>query len=302
MANLLARLDHDWTVYIQPRIGHDVPDFVAIHDRYGVVAVEVKDWRPNGYRQSSNGVVEYRTGTGAWERSEEQPRYQAYRYRTAIYDQFFAMPDDGAQPTHVVRAVVVFPQMATSEARKLLTHVGVDKREQSIPVWGGDGLRQSLSKVIHGHACEQPRPESIRRLKRQMAESSITIELREPARLSPDARNIESNPENARIRRVRCPAGCGKSFGLAARAARLAADGNRVLVLSFNYTLANYLRTLVTARCREYAANPSLVTCTHIHSFCGRLVDDARQAGFPTETPSDGPSYDRIIRQAIAAC
>ncbi len=307
VAHALAGLDDEWTVYIQPRIGQDVPDFVAVHDRYGVCAIEVKDWRPGIYRQRDDGVIEYRScSDGGWERSNEQPRYQAYRYRTTIFDQFFAMPDDAQQPTPAVRAAVVFPQMSNEKAHQLLDYASVTNQEYGIAVWGGDGLRQSLDQIVRGdwrgREWDPPPPESIIRLQRQLAESSITLELREPARLSPDALNIERNPHGARIRRVRGPAGCGKSFGLAARAARLASNGKRVLVLSFNTTLANYLRTLVNARCVEYAANPSLVTCSSFHQFCSRLVDDAERTGITTSTTSSGPSYDLSIRRAREAC
>jgi len=314
VAHALARLDDEWTVYIQPRIGQDVPDFVAVHDRHGVCAIEVKDWRPSMYRQRDDGVIEFRScSTGGWERSNEQPRAQAYRYRTTIFDQFFAMPDDAQQPTQAVRSAVVFPQMSNDKARQLFGSTSVTKYERGIAVWGGDGLNQSLDQILCGQACSQedgrgcepPRPESITRLKRQLAESSITLELREPARLSPDALNIERNPHGARIRRVRGPAGCGKSFGLAARAARLASQGKHVLVLSFNTTLSNYLRTLVNARCLEYAANPSLVTCSNFHQFCSRLVDDAERAGFTPSTGTEGdpgPWYDQSIRRAREAC
>jgi len=43
VARALSMLNDEWTVYIQPRLGQDIPDFVAVHDRYGVCAVEVND-------------------------------------------------------------------------------------------------------------------------------------------------------------------------------------------------------------------------------------------------------------------
>ena len=302
VAGALAELDDDWTISIQPRLGHDVPDFVAVHDRYGVCAIEVKDWRPGIYRQRDDGAIEFRSGVDGWERSQEHPRYQAHRYRTTIFDQFFAMPDDTSEPTEIVRSVVVLPQFPTHRARRLLERPGVTSHEKSITVWGGDGLRQSLEHIVRGRGCAVPRPESMDRLRRQMAESSIELELRNPVQLSPDALNIERNPSGTRIRRVRGPAGCGKSFGLAARAARLASQGRSVLVLSFNTTLSNHLRTLVNARCREFAGNPSLVTCSNFHQFCTRLADDAERAGIEASAPSDGPWYDLAVRRAAAAC
>lgn len=127
-------------------------------------------------------------------------------------------------------------------------------------------------------------------------------ELRRPIRLSEGARNVANNPNNAKRRRVRGPAGCGKSFGLAARAARLASERRSVLVLTFNTTLSNYLRALVSARCKELQANPSLVTVTPFHPFCSRLVDDAERAGFAITAPDDMEWYDAIVVRACQAC
>ena len=45
----LSRLSAEWTIYVQPRLGQDVPDFVAVHDTLGVCAIEVKDWAYNKY-------------------------------------------------------------------------------------------------------------------------------------------------------------------------------------------------------------------------------------------------------------
>ena len=301
VARALSMLNDEWTVYIQPRLGQDIPDFVAVHDRYGVCAVEVKDWARSGYRQTASGAIEYQCGGTGWHQSKEMPRYQAYRYRSTIFDQFFALPDDNSKPTPAVRSVVVLPNYSNDHARALLALPSVTDDEFAVEVWGGDGLKQSIERIVKGIGCPRPRPESVKRIRRHLVRSEILAELQSPSKLSRDARNIASNPRNAQIRRVRGPAGCGKSFGLAARAAYLASQGQRVLVLSFNVTLANYLRTLVTARCNDYAANPTLVTCTSFHALCHRAVDDAEGAGFEMTAPDEAPSHDGVVIKAAQA-
>ena len=299
VADRLRSLDDEWTVYVQPRIAQDVPDFVAVHDRYGVCAIEVKDWSRGRYRQTDGGVIEYTNRAGGWFTTKEKPRYQAYRYRATIFDQFFALPEDGDAPTAAVRAIVVLPNFSTDDARKLLGKVQVTRREQAIPVYGGDGMAQAIAEDLCA-SCQIPSPVSLSRLRRLLIEPA-SADRRQPVRLSVDARNIASNPSQARRRRIRGPAGCGKSFGLAARAARLAAEHQSVLVLSFNSTLANYLRSLVNDRCRELGANPTLVTCVNLHSFCQRLVDDAKQAGVVTQPPPGKPWFEAIVEQARSA-
>jgi len=301
VARALSMLNDEWTVYIQPRLGQDIPDFVAVHDRYGVCVVEVKDWALRKYRQADNGAFEFRCGDTGWHFSTEMPRYQAHRYRSAIFDQFFALPNDNQKPTPAVRSVVILPQYSNEQARSLLARPSVTADEFAVEVWGGDGLKQSIEQLVRGTGCTTPRPESIQRLRRHLVQSEILAELQSPTKLSRDARNIASNPSNARVRRVRGPAGSGKSFGLAARAALLASQRKRVLVLSFNVTLSNYLRTLVTARCNDYAANPTLVTCTSFHALCYRIIDDAEHAGFQMATPDRTKSYDAAVAKAEQA-
>jgi hypothetical protein len=297
----LNRLSNDWTIYVQPRLGQDVPDFVAVHDTFGVCAIEVKDWSYSGYRQADNGCIEYITGDGVWHASTQQPRYQAYRYRSTIFDHFFALPDDGSKPTNAVRAVVLFPNYSTAHARRLLAHHQVTLKEESVDIFGGDDLQQSLDSIVYAHNCKPPRAASMTRLRHHLVESEVVAELRLRAPLSDGAKNIATNLGAAKQRRVKGPAGCGKSFGLAARAAQLAASGKSVLVLSFNVTLAHYLRMLVTARCKEAGADPTLVTTTNFHSFCSRTVEDAEVEGFVLDEPTGVPSYDMGIAKAQQA-
>lgn len=296
VAERLNELDDEWTIYVQPRLTHDVPDFIAVHDRFGVCAIEVKHWSTGAYRAADRGGVECRSG-GAWQAIDEAPRFQAHRYRQTIYEQFFAHPQDGEYPTAAVRALLVLPEWETSRATKLFVRHQVTPNERQVRVVGGDLLERGFEPLVRG-ACTPPNAMSITRLHRHLVESDAVREFRRPARLSEGARNIASNPNNSRMRRIRGSAGCGKTFGLAARAARLARDGKQVLVLTFNTTLANYLRTLVGARCKELQANAALVTCVPFHSFCGRLAEDAKQAGFTVPDHGELDRWDADVRRA----
>ena len=298
VAEALSRLDDSWTIYVQPRLGHDVPDFVAVHDHHGVCAIEVKDWSYGKYRQKSNGAIQFTDGAGVWTDSSEKPRYQAYRYRSTIFDQYFALPEDGSHPNQTVRAALILPRFETTHAQKLFDLKQVTNDEFHVEVWGGDDLQQDALRIVRGKGCPVPPPASLERLRRQMVESSVVTEARAGVRLTADARNIANNPSNAQRRRIRGPAGCGKSFGLAARAARLAGEGKSVLLLTYNSTLANYLRTLVNHRCVEFQANPTLVTCTNVHSFFQRVVEDAELADKPVARPPNMEWFDAIVVMA----
>ena len=121
VAHALARLDDEWTVYVQPRLALDVPDFVVVHPRHGVCAIEVKDWSSGTrYRQNERGVIEYRGRDGVWKCSADTPRYQAFRYSQVIFDQFFALPEHDTASSPAVRAALILPGHSTDQARQLL--------------------------------------------------------------------------------------------------------------------------------------------------------------------------------------
>ena len=99
--------------------------------------------------------------------------------------------------------------------------------------------------------------------------------------LTAQQRDLIANPSGVRARRLRGAAGSGKSIVIAGRAARLAQEGKRVLVLSFNATLPAYLMDLA-ARQSSDPKGLFLVTVLHFHAWLHRiatLVNDLRGFG-----------------------
>lgn len=307
MLDALAQLDDEWIVFVQPCLGLDRPDFIVVHPLFGVTVVEVKDWSLGCYRPGDDGDLEVRHG-GGWRRCEEAPRVQAHRYRDALLSQCFTGDDRERTDLSLVRSVVVLVRHTTVDARRLLQKKRqIGSGEDHVHVFGGVDLMDQPNRVLTGSRNPKPRhvpEEHLLRLRRHLAESELLGEQRLPINLNDTAKNIERNPNNARIRRVRGAAGSGKSLGLAARAARLAADGKEILVVSFNSTLPHYLRELVDKRCLEINAPNRLVTTIHLHGLCKRAIDDARLHGYqPTSgvLPGTLHAWEEQVEKAIDA-
>ncbi|MGB8858296.1 MAG: nuclease-related domain-containing protein [Ilumatobacteraceae bacterium] len=301
----LAALDDEWIIYVQPRLGLDQPDFITAHPTFGVCAVEVKDWSIGIYRQDDDGRIEMRR-QGGWVRTDEAPRYQAHRYRGAIHERLTALTDE-APPFAQVRGVVVMPRCTTWQAKAAIAKSAVADGERWVEVYGYDDLQHDPTLVLTGSRQPVVRhvtPAGLDALRRSLAEPEAHSDQRLPLSLSAAAANIEANPRDARIRRVRGSAGCGKSLGLAARAARLSLEGKEVLVLTYNSTLPHYLRDLAARRCRDIGASLNHITFTHLHELCHRAVDDARLAGAqPAIIPLPGvlTDWEAKIDQGIEA-
>jgi hypothetical protein len=289
-----AALGDDWTVYVRPKMGQDVPDLVAVHDVRGALTVDVVDWRPNDHRRSELGAVEELGADGTWRPSAEQPLAVARRHRSTLYEQFFAFPGDARDPGGVVRSAVVLPWCTAAEAGALLAS-GLGDPANAVLVWSGDDLSDRLPFLVDHPGAPSAPAASVERLRRELVVDGMVHEAVAPVQLSDRARRVAANPARSHVRGVAGTAGSGKSFALTARAARLAAEGKSVLVLCFNLTLANHLRRLVVERCAEYGANPARVTCTSFHTFCSRVVDDAAQAGIVADEPARGTWPVKVV-------
>ena len=79
-----------------------------------------------------------------------------------------------------------------------------------------------------------------------LQEPGFSQDQRKPIRLNLDQQEVARVRTASGYRRVKGPAGSGKSLALAARAAELASQEKHVLVCTFNITLVNYLRDLVS--------------------------------------------------------
>ena len=84
--------------------------------------------------------------------------------------------------------------------------------------------------------------------------------------LDPQQSTIATTRTETGYRRVKGPAGSGKSLALAGRAAMLACEGKSVLVCSYNITLLNYLESLVEGLIPQEVSRQ--ITFTNFHYWC----------------------------------
>ena len=263
----------DWEIYVQPYINGLRPDIVLLHPRQGLGVFEVKDWDPKYSRYWVS------------EREGHEPvlmaRYSGQRRDVAIVGQrnpFLRVRDYkmtlhnlgtyalGNRGYGRITAGVIFTIGETEFWRGLSNPFVQDSDPlRYYPVVGSDVFGSGRLEDIFPDAVE-PRGSITDRvagyLRGWLRESDYVRQQREPLPVvSSDQRRLVNVPlsSSTSIRRVRGPAGSGKSFILAARAAKVAVDlakqgdvdGERILVVGFNITLSNYLHDLTMRHLRQ---------------------------------------------------
>lgn len=246
-----------WTVYEQPHLNGDRPDFVLVHPDHGVVLIEVKDYDLSTGRYAWQGGRFCFLGNDDRWHPKRNPADQVKDVRDNILElyssKFLALESTfGEEAWGVLETVVYFHHASAETARQLcgspknVRFVGHDQiqsiREGRLGDSGISALIYSSrpSKFTAGGLLQAFTAD----LESWLHPAAYMKERRLPISLTTEqARNASPAP---RIhRRLRGAAGSGKSVVLASRAAALLAQGKRVLLLTYNITLMHYLRDLV---------------------------------------------------------
>lgn len=277
-----------WEIYIQPHLNGLRPDFVLLHPRRGIAVYEVKDWNLHSLdyfvdeERGAPRLMGYRDGK-AFSLARQDPVAAIDTYKREIHGLYVPSlsTKDGFG---AIVAGVIFTSATTKDAKDLLNPLRQAKRHTEFqnlyPVIGAELLER------HDDAALRTLLSSARRnddrmndrvatdLRHWLVEPAFSRDQRAPLAklLTPKQRSLCLNKEGVRFRRVKGPAGSGKSLVLAGRAAELAKQGRRVLIVTFNITLINYLLDLAV----QYAQSGEVrrqITALNFHSWCRRLSE-----------------------------
>lgn len=246
-----------WTIYEQPHFNGDRPDFVLVNPRRGVVIIEVKDLQlDNGhYARSDQRTIRVLGSDGRWH-EKPNPLAQVQRYwhnMTKLYSRKFLALEArfGDNAYAVIERAIYFHSVSAETARAVC---GADRHVRFLdqshlnaiamkdwPRSGLDALKYSNdSKFVEDGLLES----FIRDLEPWLNPTLYQRDRQAPIILTPE-QEPHAVPNEGLRRRLRGVAGGGKTLVLATRAARLLADGKRVLIFTFNITLQHYVRDLV---------------------------------------------------------
>jgi hypothetical protein len=284
-----THLGQSWEIYVQPHLNGLRPDFVLLNPRVGIVVVEVKDWNLSAmdyqYSTDQHGIPKL-WGTLNGERiflGRSDPVSKIDVYKNSIFEIFCPrLKDDGGYATII--GVIAFPFARRDEIEAILqparAHRGhlTHPRQNTLLTLNEIALgEKGVSRAIPvAHLRENLRFSAIDAddLRHWLVEPEFSREQRIPLGQELDHKQqslVTSRPET-RFRKIRGAAGSGKSLVLAGRAALLASQGKRVLLITYNITLINYLRDYLVRfdRAKDVRSN---IEAWNFHIWCKRIAD-----------------------------
>ncbi len=289
-------LPEAWEIYVQPHLNGLRPDFVLLNPRVGIAVFEVKDWDlsalPYHWRMSGAGmpVLWAKDRQGNPFPVMDDPVAKADRYRRAVSELYCPSVGYQAASNHqklaMVTSGVIMAKCRTDAAKRFFERER-EKRgmlhpalARYYPLSGGDCLGEGcLYEVFPEALCYGSMMMTERHaedLRRWLVEPDFAAAQRRPLELDDRQRALVKTRTDSGYRRIRGPAGSGKSTVLAGRAGELAAQGRDVLVVSYNITLGHWLRDMAVRYPLPGRRLVDRTVWTWFHRLCRDLCFDAR--------------------------
>ena len=282
-------LPEGWEIYVQPHLNGLRPDFVLLNPQIGIAVFEVKDWdldaiehraEPNNKGQLPR-LMARDSGGKTFSRETENPVSKVRRYKNEIYNLYCpSLPERKGFGT--ITAGIIFTQTPHDRIQRLLEKFNDDderKYRNLYPIAGRDDIASGDIRRLFPNCNRYPdsrmSEERASSLRGWLKEPAYSREQREPLELNERQRELATTRTVGGYRRVKGPAGSGKSLALAARAAELADAGANVLVVCFNITLMNYLRDLTVRHRTQRRVIKRQVDFLHFHGWCKRVCEDS---------------------------
>lgn len=281
---LLEKLPEDWEIYIQPHLNGLRPDFVLLHPKVGVAVYEIKDWDLDAMRyyvhhsQGHSPRLMAEKDGKIFSKQQDNPIERVQLYKEEIHNLYCPRTEQRAGYA-LITAGVIFPYATTERIQKLFEPFrkaySMDQTPEYYPLVGQDIIAEGQIEKIFP---EVKRTRSIymsedtaKDLRNWLIEPEVSAEQRQPLEINSKQRELITTRTGSGYRKIKGPAGSGKSLVLAARAAQAISEGKSVMVVTYNITLLNYLMDLAVRWPRGSANTRESITWLNFHHWCKRV-------------------------------
>ena len=295
-------LPQEWEIYIQPHMNGLCPDFVLLHPGRGLQIIEVKDWslgampsrwEPRGKRAMA---LFRQNSKGKWFRVKDEPISKLSLYEQEIVDLY--CPRLGASLAGRfnggIPCLAKCIAMPNESHEKILEFLGPSLASRNIdpvrhasywPVLSADVLAhgdiETAVPAVKPGSYNLMNEDYAKDMRSWLSEPDLKAEQRQPLQLDARQKELAESRTVSGYRRVRGAAGSGKSQVLAGKAAKSSLEDKKVLVITFNITLGNYLRDLIVRGGLRYSGSRVMenITVLNFHRWAKRFCTDTANSG-----------------------
>lgn len=292
----------NWHIFIQPHLNGLRPDFVLLNPQVGIGVFEIKDWDLDAieyFIDEQSGFPKLKAMINGEPKSKqkENPIEKICLYKEEIFNLYCPRLDQKAGLA-VITAGVIFPFVEDNRVKELfrpyINYLGIDgpQKSQYYPISGKQALDSKNIKLIFPasayNSSKYMDKEVTEDLMIWLREPDFAAEQREELVLNDKQKKFATKRTKHGYRRIRGPAGSGKSLVLAARAAELAKDKKDVIVLTYNITLPNYIGDLAVRWPKPGIISRNDLTLISFFDWCKRFCS---QMGYRQEYKNIWKAY-----------
>jgi len=281
--DILKDLSDEYEIYFQPFINGNNPDIIVMRKDYGVLLIEVKDWK----------LANYIINNDDWTLRKEKipiksPIKQVLSYKDDLYN--LSIPSllnykiKNKRHYGIVHTAIYFHNEDSAQLKKRI------QNDKFCPIYGKNNFtienikKYSLRRYKNNFFFDDIHKEFTRVLK----PSFHTLEQARVVKLSDkQSRLAESSVKQQKIRGV---AGSGKTLVLSQRAVNShIRHGEKVLILTYNITLKNYIHDHISRVRQEF--DWSYFYINHYHAF---IVTEANNHQMKNFDVDDLELFERV--------
>lgn len=280
----------DWEIYIQPALNGLCPDIIILHPNIGICIFEVKNWDFNKIKyqayEEKNGKLHLQ-GTSKSQgifKISRNPVDQLLLYRKEMR-QIYCPQIDTKNGAKILFCALVFPSATREQITDSIVPIFYSRNRNllyDMPhskyfIFTKENFEQPLThsfpqKISYDRKNSDMNEKIAEYLRFWLVEPDASKEQRLPLELDKKQLEIATTRTTSGYRRLKGPAGSGKSLVVAKKASLLAQEDKRVLVVTFNITLINYLTDLAV---RDYPRSRQEITWLNFHFLASRICVEA---------------------------
>lgn len=283
-----AHLPEEWEIYLQPHLNGLRPDFVLLNPNSGIAVFEVKDWDLDAMeyfveeRPGKSPLLLAKRDGKRFSLQSQNPIEKIFRYKQELHELYCPRLEKNAGFA-VITAGVIFPYAKDERIKDLLalclSHRGMIQYPQYNPISGADSIQEGNIRNVFPESYRVSsgymNAEIAKDLRNWLVEPDFSVSQRQPIELDKNQRAYVTTRTESGYRRIKGPAGSGKSLILAARAAQLLGEGKEVLVVTFNITLLHYLMDVAVRWPSASGKTRKDITWLNFHYWCKRTCQES---------------------------